>query len=118
VLCWVAGFDIIYACQDVAFDRRVGLHSLPARLGTARALAVSALCHAGALLLLAVVGMSDGLGVFYVAALALAAGLLAWEQSLVSPRDLTRLDVAFFTLNGWVSVLLFLGGLTDLLLAS
>jgi 4-hydroxybenzoate polyprenyltransferase len=117
VLCWVAGFDIIYSCQDVAFDRRIGLHSLPSRLGVARALAISALSHAGSLLLFAAVGIFFGLGVYYFAALALAAVLLAWEQSLISPRDMRRLNMAFFTLNGWVSVLMFAGGLADVLLA-
>ena len=116
VLCWVAGFDMIYACQDVAFDRRTGLNSLPARLGKARALAVSALCHVGAIVLFASLTLVEGLGLFYLAAVGLAAVLLAWEQSLVTPRDLTRLNTAFFTLNGWVSILIFLGGFVDLLL--
>ena len=117
VLCWVAGFDIIYSCQDEAFDRRVGLYSLPARLGRRKALAVSALCHALALLLFGVAGLAGGLGTFYFGAVAVAACLLAYGQSIISPRDLSRLNVAFFTLNGWVSVLIFLGGLLDVLLS-
>jgi 4-hydroxybenzoate polyprenyltransferase len=116
VLFWVAGFDIIYSCQDEAFDRKMGLFSLPARLGRSRALALSALCHAASALLLWAVGWVGGLGVYYLAAVALAAGLLAYEQSIISPRDLTRLGTAFFTVNGWVSVLVFAGGLADLLL--
>jgi 4-hydroxybenzoate polyprenyltransferase len=115
VLCWVAGFDAIYSCQDARFDRRHGLYSLPSRMGMGRALAIAALWHAAALLLFLVVGWLGGLGIGYAVALALAAALLAWEQSIVSPRNLARVNAAFFTANGWVSVLLFLGGLIDAL---
>ena len=85
-------------------------------MSKARALAVSALCHVGAIVLFASLTLVEGLGLFYLAAVGLAAVLLAWEQSLVTPRDLTRLNTAFFTLNGWVSILIFLGGFVDLLL--
>ena len=116
VLFWVAGFDIIYSCQDEAFDRTKGLFSLPARLGRARALAISALCHAISIVLFLAVAWAGGLGILYQLAVAATACLLAYEQSLITPRDLSRLGQAFFTLNGWVSVLIFLGGLTDVLL--
>ncbi|MCL5270213.1 MAG: 4-hydroxybenzoate octaprenyltransferase, partial [bacterium] len=94
----------------------VGLSALPARLGRRRALALSALCHAVAAVMFLVVAWAGGLGAFYLTAIALAACLLAWEQSLISPRDLSRLGAAFFTANGWVSILIFAGGLTDLLM--
>lgn len=116
VLLWVAGFDIIYSCQDEAFDRQAGLYSLPSRQGRTRALAFSALCHAASLLLFGLVAWTGGLGSYYLAAIALTACLLAYEQSIISPRDLSRLGLAFFTLNGWISLLIFAGGLCDLLL--
>lgn len=115
VMLWTAGFDIIYSMQDVETDRRLGLHSMPSRLGRARALAVSSLCHIGAVLLFSLVWAIAPLGTAFLAAVALCAGLLAYEQSLVFPDDISRLGRAFFTLNGWVSVLLFLGGATDIL---
>jgi 4-hydroxybenzoate polyprenyltransferase len=114
VVSWVAGFDLIYACQDVEFDRRSGLHSIPARFGVGRALALSRLLHAGAVAAFALQGASAGLGWPFWVGLACAALLLAWEHSLVSPRDLTRVDLAFFTANGWVGIGLFLGLALDL----
>jgi len=117
VMCWVAGFDIIYACQDADFDRRSGLFSLPVRMGKPRALAISALCHVAAIALFLGLSLTDGLGVFYLVAVAGAGALLAWEQSIVSPRDLSRVNSAFFTFNGWVSVVMFVGGFADLLWA-
>ncbi len=116
VLFWVAGFDMIYSCQDEAFDRRVGLRSLPARVGRARALALSALSHALALACFLLLTGLPGLGWGYLLALCVAAALLVYEQSIVSPADLSRLNMAFFTLNGWVSLLVFLGGFCDLVL--
>ena len=118
VLFWVAGFDIIYSCQDEAFDRSVGLHSLPVRLGTRRALAVSAACHLVCILGFVAVGLLGGLGFWYFSAIALAAGLLAYEQSIVKPNDLSRLGHAFFTINGWVGLLIFAGGLADTLFSA
>ena len=116
VLLWVAGFDIIYSCQDEAFDRKQGLFSLPARLGRRRSLAISALCHGGSILLFLLVSWTGGLGLYYLAAITLTACLLAYEQAIISPDDLSRLGRAFFTINGWVSMLILAGGLGDLLL--
>lgn len=108
VALWTAGFDIIYSCQDVDFDRAAGLRSLPARLGIAKALLVSRLCHAGMVALLAAAWHSLGLGWIAALGIAAVAALLAYEQSLVRADDLSRVDAAFFTVNGWISVL-FLG---------
>lgn len=116
VLLWTAGFDMIYSLQDVDVDRGLGLHSLPVRLGRRRALAISALCHAVAILAFGLLVPLTSLGTFYLAALAICAWLLVYEQRLVSPGDLSNLPLAFFTLNGWVSVLMFAGGLADILL--
>jgi 4-hydroxybenzoate polyprenyltransferase len=106
VMFWTAGFDIIYSLQDVEFDRRVGLRSLPQTLGEARALWVSRLMHVGMVVLLIVVGQVAQLHWGYYAGVAVVAGLIAYEQSLVKPNDLSRVNLAFFTLNGWVSILL------------
>ena len=104
VLFWVAGFDTIYACQDVEFDRTHGLHSLPARLGIARALLLARLFHALAVVgLLALYALAPLHPVYLVGVLAVAA-LLLYEHGLVRADDLSRVDVAFFTLNGWISV--------------
>jgi 4-hydroxybenzoate polyprenyltransferase len=104
VLLWVAGFDVIYACQDVEFDRREGLHSLPARLGVGGALVLARAFHAAAVLLLAALYLVAPLHPVYLAGVALVAGLLAYEHRLVKADDLSQVDLAFFTLNGWISV--------------
>lgn len=114
VLTWVAGFDLIYACQDEAFDRAHGLHSIPARFGVARALQLSSALHVVTVAALLACAARARLGWVFGLALATAAALLVWQHRLVSPRDLSRADVAFFTLNGWVSVALFLGTALDL----
>jgi len=116
VLTWVAGFDLIYACQDAGFDRARGLRSIPARYGLASALRLSALLHAVTLAALVVFARRAGLGWIFGVTLAGVAGLLLWQHALVSPRDLSRVDVAFFTLNGWVSVGVFGGVVLDLAL--
>ena len=105
VLMWVAGFDAIYSCQDVEFDRASGLHSLPARIGIRRALVVARLFHVAAVILLAAVYPLAGLHPIYLAGVAVVAFLLAYEHSLVRADDLSRVNAAFFTMNGWVSVL-------------
>lgn len=104
VLFWVAGFDVIYACQDVDFDRREGLHSIPARLGVARALRLARASHALSLACLASLYWLAPLHPAYLGGLAAVAALLVYEHSLVSARDLSRVDAAFFTTNAWISV--------------
>jgi 4-hydroxybenzoate polyprenyltransferase len=104
---WIAGFDLIYACQDVAFDRAAGLHSIPARFGIKPALDLAKLCHVLTVAAFAVLGWTMGLGILYWVGVAAVAGLLIYEHSLVSPGDLSRLDVAFFNVNGYIAVILF-----------
>ncbi|MDW8051912.1 MAG: UbiA-like polyprenyltransferase [Armatimonadota bacterium] len=113
VMCWVAGFDILYSLQDEAFDRQHGLRSLPETLGAARAILVSRLSHVLCVLLLALSGWALGAGAWYYAGVGFAALMLAYEQSLVKPNDLSRLNLAFFTMNGYVSVGLFVFALLD-----
>ena len=115
VMLWTAGFDIIYSCQDTEFDRRAGLFSLPSRLGTGRALLLSRAMHFGMLICLAALVQSFQLGGIAMAGVALVAGLLAYEQSLVSPNDFSRVNAAFFTVNGYVSVLFFFFWAADIL---
>jgi 4-hydroxybenzoate polyprenyltransferase len=116
VLLWVAGFDIIYACQDVQFDVETGLRSVPARLGAAAALRLAAACHLGMILLLVLLPVVfPPLGWIYWCGVAAVAILLAYEHSLVRPDDLTRVNVAFFNVNAVVSIGLFLVGALDLL---
>lgn len=107
VLFWVAGFDLIYSCQDIDFDRKTGLHSIPARYGAKKALVFSALFHFAVLILLALLGIVAELGIPYWIGFALAACLLCYEHWLVRPNDLSRVNLAFFTLNGWVGIGLF-----------
>jgi 4-hydroxybenzoate polyprenyltransferase len=116
VATWIGGFDILYALADRDFDRTAGLHSIPARFGVGGALAVSGALHVvtvGALLMLARAG---GLGPVYLVGVGLIAAILVWEHAIVRPTDLSRLDMAFFNLNGYVSVVFFLATLADVLL--
>lgn len=105
---WIAGFDLIYACQDVEFDRGHRLHSVPARFGIPAALATARSCHVLTIAAFALLGWMMGLGWLYWAGVAVVAGLLVYEHSLVSPGDLSRLDVAFFNVNGYIALILFL----------
>jgi 4-hydroxybenzoate polyprenyltransferase len=107
VMTWSGGFDILYALQDVAFDRANQLHSLPAALGAPRALNVARGLHVGTVLLLALVGLATGGGVLYAVGVAIVALLLAYEHSLVKPDDLSKLDAAFFMMNGIISITFF-----------
>lgn len=116
VWTWVAGFDLIYSCQDAEFDAARGLHSIPARIGIAGALRVSRALHVLSVAALVGVAVVGGLGWVFWSAVGVAALLLAWEQSIVRADDLSRVDVAFFTLNGWVGVALFLGLALDMAL--
>jgi 4-hydroxybenzoate polyprenyltransferase len=115
VVLWVAGFDVIYSCQDVEFDRRESLYSIPKRFGVPAALWISAAVHLVMIGILALLFLRDGLGSISLAGLAVVALLLAYEHSLVRPNDLSRANTAFFTINGWISILLFVTTTVDLL---
>jgi 4-hydroxybenzoate polyprenyltransferase len=105
VLLWVAGFDMIYATQDTAFDRQHGLHSMPARLGVLGALRLAAVCHLGAVALLIVLPLAYSyLGWIYWTGVAAVAGLLVYEHALVRPTDLSRVNVAFFNVNAVIGL--------------
>jgi 4-hydroxybenzoate polyprenyltransferase len=116
VTFWVAGFDVLYACQDFDFDRSNGLHSIPRYLGVARALWVARAFHVIMLLLLAALLVAFGMGRVAIAGVAVVAVLLAYEHSLVSAGDLRKLNAAFFTMNGVISVVFFVFVAGDLLL--
>jgi 4-hydroxybenzoate polyprenyltransferase len=115
VALWIGGFDVIYATGDVDFDRREGLYSLPSRFGIGPALMVTRVCHLLAVALLVAVGVTLGLGPAYYLGLAVVAALLGYENSIVSADDLSRVNVAFFTLNGVISVVFLTGVLADVL---
>ncbi len=116
VVLWTAGFDIIYSCQDYDFDRREGLFSLPTRIGMAPALAVSSGLHVAVIGILASLHWLSPLGAIYLAGVAFVALLFAYEHSLVKPGDLSKVNAAFFTTNGFVSVGLMAFALADLLI--
>jgi 4-hydroxybenzoate polyprenyltransferase len=105
VTLWVGGFDVLYACQDIEFDRKVGLHSIPQRFGIARALLAARAMHALMVALLAWLAWSFALPWPAWAGIVLVAGLLTFEHSLVKADDLSKLDAAFFTVNGYISLL-------------
>lgn len=107
VLLWVAGFDVVYACQDLEFDRGAGLHSLPVRLGPRRALLVARLAHAGAFAGFVATGLAAGLGPAYFVGVAVAGAALLAQHRLVGPDDLENIQMSFFTMNGLVSIALF-----------
>ncbi|UFJ42785.1 putative 4-hydroxybenzoate polyprenyltransferase [Brevibacillus humidisoli] len=116
VMLWTAGFDIIYACQDTEFDQREGLYSIPSRFGIPKALLIARSCH-----LLTVIGLFAlyqlaSLSVWFLLGVILASLILLYEHSLVKPTDLSKLDVAFFTMNGILSVVVFTFTLIDLVI--
>ncbi len=114
VMLWIGGFDIIYALQDYEYDfSEKALFSLPKRVGKASALLISRLMHAAMLALLVTIGVIYGLHLVYFIGVAVVAALIIYEQSLVKPDDLRRVNLAFFTLNGWISVSLFVFVLID-----
>ena len=114
VFLWTAGFDIIYACQDYAHDVAAGIFSVPARVGIGNALWISRTCHAASIsLLVTLVFVSPMLSTFFAIGVTIAAALLIVEQSLVSPRDLSKVNLAFFTINGVVAVVVAGLGLVD-----
>jgi 4-hydroxybenzoate polyprenyltransferase len=115
VICWTAGFDIIYACQDIDFDRTTGLYSIPARLGPGRALAISSLLHVAAFALLLAFGWTAKLGWGYGSALLPVCLLLIIQHRMVRPDDLSKANAAFFTANGLISLVLLVGAAVDVL---
>jgi 4-hydroxybenzoate polyprenyltransferase len=114
VTLWIGGFDLIYACQDVEFDRQEGLQSIPARFGVGTALRLSMVCHVLVIPLLIGLGILLGLSWPYWIGLIIAIGLLAWEHVLVRPDDLSQINVAFFNINSYISITLFISILAAL----
>ena len=115
VLFWVAGFDVFYALQDFEFDREQGLFSIPSIYGVERAFLVARLFHAAMIVLLLTLVYTPGLGVIYLTGVIVVTGLLIYEHSLVRPGDFSRLDAAFFNMNGIISVTIFAFTLIDAL---
>ncbi len=113
---WIGGFDLIYACQDIEVDRRIGVRSTPARWGVKAALRASTVTHVAAWALFAWFGALTGFGWLYWIGLALVGVILAWEHAIVKPDDLTKVNRAFFTANGFVAIALFAFALGDLML--
>lgn len=108
VVFWLAGFDILYALQDIDFDRSHGFYSVPARFGIKRSLAAARVFHILSVLMLAAAGAVMAMGPVYWWGLLVVSGLFVYEHSLVKENDLSRLDMAFFNMNGWISVAVFL----------
>jgi 4-hydroxybenzoate polyprenyltransferase len=115
VLTWVAGFDVIYSCQDEGFDKGLGLHSIPTRFGIAKALKLSSFLHVVTVVALVFLGFLGGLGWFWGLGVFLTALLLFYEHRLVRPEDLSKVQAAFFTMNGLVSLLLAMLTFLDVL---
>jgi len=116
VTTWIGGFDILYALSDREFDRSAGVFSIPARFGVLPALVISALLHLGTLLALVAVGTSAGLGTLYFLGVAIVLAIFVYEHAIVRPTDLSRLNVAFFNLNGYVSLVYLLATLAQVFL--
>ncbi len=116
VTLWIGGFDIIYACQDIDVDRREGLYSIPSRWGPAKALLITRLCHATTVILLIVIGILTSLGALYYSGVAIVAVLLAVENFAVHPDDFSKVNLAFFTINGIVSLLMGAFAIADVLI--
>ncbi len=114
VMFWIAGFDVIYALQDTEFDRQANLFSLPAKFGIAGALRLSALFHVVTVALLVGTALLTNSGPVAYAGIIVVAGILFWEHRIVKPEDLSRVNVAFFNLNGYISILLLLTFATDI----
>lgn len=115
VMFWTAGFDILYALQDVEFDRQQGLRSIPAKFGRRAGILISRVFHILAVTSLVCAGLVVGAGPLYFLGCLFVAGLLIYEQSLVSADDLSRLDAAFFTMNGYVAIGMLFFGFLDVL---
>ncbi|WP_457639925.1 UbiA-like polyprenyltransferase [Persephonella sp.] len=111
---WVAGFDIFYALQDIEFDRKVGVHSIPARFGVKKAIMFARIFHILTLIFLILTGVYAQLGYIYFAGLFVLAGFLLYEHSLIKENDLSKINVAFFTVNGYVSILYMVFVIADI----
>jgi len=116
VILWTAGFDIIYACQDKEFDEKFGLYSIPKRFGIKRALRISSALHVLTVLVLLCLPFFAQLGYIYILGVACVSSLLIYEHSIVKPDDLSRVNLAFFTLNGMVSLVLMFLAIADIIL--
>lgn len=115
VLFWLTGFDVLYALQDMEFDRTAGLHSIPQRFGIRRSLWISRAAHGVTIIALIALYCMLSLGWFYLAGIGIAFGLLVYEHRLVKEDDLSKLDMAFFNMNGFISVTVFVFTLLDVL---
>jgi 4-hydroxybenzoate polyprenyltransferase len=115
VILWVGGFDVLYACQDFEHDREAGLFSVPATFGLEAAFWIARAMHLAMVALLFVMVYVFGLGLIALVGMCLVVALLAYEHSIISPRDLTRMNAAFFTLNGIISVVFFVSVAADVL---
>lgn len=115
IVFWVAGFDIIYSCMDHEFDTSAGLNSVPVQFGIPTALVISSFCHVNTALLFLLAGWSAGLGWPYFAVWAVVSTVLIWEHRIISPDDLSKANMAFFTLNGLISPAMLLGVLLGML---
>jgi len=109
VTFWIAGFDILYQCQDMEFDRKEGLYTIPSIFGTETALKIARLCHVIMVLGLLYLGFFLDFNMFYMFSIVISAMLLLKEHRLISPHDLSRLDMAFFNMNGYISIIIFFG---------
>ena len=114
VTFWIGGFDVIYACQDTEFDRKENLHSIPAKWGNAVALRVAQICHVITVGLLGSIGLVMNLGLVYLIGMIIVIVLLIYEHSLVKPHDLSKVNVAFFNVNGYISLTIFIATLLAL----
>ena len=115
VMLWIGGFDLIYACQDTEFDRQSRLFSIPARWGAPRALRLSSLLHLATVVVLVGIARISAMGAVAYGGIAVVAAILYWEHRIVGPNDLSRVNMAFFTLNGYVSLLLLAAFAADIL---
>ncbi len=113
VIFWVAGFDVIYSCQDIAFDKSHKLNSIPVRFGVRRALFLSAFFHIITVVFLGLIYFLCDLGYFYLAGLLIVSAILLYEHIIIKPSDLSRINKAFFDLNGYVSVVFFIFSAVD-----
>ncbi len=118
VLFWVAGFDCIYACLDAEFDRKAGLYSMPASLGRTNAFRLAVFFHLLAFILFTLTGYQQGLGVVYYIGIVVTGGALFYQHLVVNPKDLSRIQASFFSMNGFIALTLFIATWISLLLES